>query len=224
MLPRQVKRVTRNTGIVAMVAAASILMASTVAQDGFSTLVRFNGETVFEQHDQGWTQKKANRLASGTKSFSGVLIAMGVQDGLLELDEPISKTITEWQAYDSLKPITLPQLLSLTSGMNPGDVGTVPSYKVAIKIGQNEEPEAVPRAKFAYGPRPFQIFWEVMTRKLLASEDLEFDDPLAYLEARVFSPIEMTPADWKRDDNGMPRLPSGAYLTAREWAKLGDCF
>ncbi len=192
--------------------------------NGFSTLVMVNGETVFEQYDQGWTPEKSNRLASGTKSFSGVLLAMAVQDGLLELDEPVSKTITEWEDYEELKLITIRQLLSLTSGMHPGDVGTVPSYEIAIQINPNEKLQAEPGAKFAYGPRPFQIFGEVITRKLAAREDLGYADPLAYLDGRVFGPIEMVRADWKRDENGMPRLPSGAYLTAREWGKLGELF
>ena len=189
---------------------------------GFSTLIMVNGETVFEQYDHGWAPAKSNRLASGTKSFSGVILALAVQDGLLELDEPVSKTITEWQDYEELKPITIRQLLSLTSGMHPGDVGIVPSYETAIQIELDEKLQAEPGTKFAYGPRPFQIFGEVITRKLAAREDLGYADPLAYLDGRVLGPIEMVYTDWKRDENGSPRLPSGAYLTAREWVKLGE--
>jgi CubicO group peptidase (beta-lactamase class C family) len=191
-------------------------------QNGFSTLVMIEGQLVFEQYDQGWDPAKSNRLASGTKSFSGVILAVAVKDGLLTLDDRVSETIEEWQGREGLESITIRQLLSLTSGMNPGEVGVVPSYESAVVFGKDEKFEAEPGAKFAYGPRPFQIFGEIVTRKLVASDELEFPDPLAYLENRVLDPIEMTYAHWRRDENGMPKLPSGAFFTAREWAKFGE--
>ena len=208
----------------APVTEASCRAASEYSADhnGFSTLVMIEGQIVFEQYDQGWDPAKANRLASGTKSFSGVLLAVAVKDGLLTLDDPVSETIEEWQGREGLESITIRQLLSLTSGMNPGEVGVVPTYKTAVVFGKGEKFEAEPGAKFAYGPRPFQIFGEIITRKLVASSDLGFPDPLAYLESRVLDPIEMTYAHWRRDENGMPKLPSGAFLTAREWAKFGE--
>ena len=208
----------------ASVTEASCRAASeySAEHNGFSTLVMIEGQIVFEQYDQGWTPAKANRLASGTKSFSGVLLAVAVKDGLLTLDDPVSETIKEWQGRDGLESITIRQLLSLTSGINPGEVGAVPSYRNAVVFGNDEKFEAKPSTKFAYGPRPFQIFGEIITRKLVANDELKFSDPLAYLENRVLDPIEMTYAHWRRDENGMPKLPSGAFLTAREWAKFGE--
>jgi CubicO group peptidase (beta-lactamase class C family) len=47
------------------------------------------------------------------------------------------------------------------------------------------------------------------------------EDPLAYLERRVFEPIGMTYADWQRDRAGHPFLAKGASLRAEEWAKFG---
>ena len=208
----------------ASVTEASCRAASeySAEHNGFSTLVMIEGQIVFEQYDQGWTPAKANRLASGTKSFSGVLLAVAVKDGLLTLDDPVSETIKEWQGRDGLESITIRQLLSLTSGINPGEVGAVPSYRNAVVFGNDEKFEAKPSTKFAYGPRPFQIFGEIITRELVANDELKFSDPLAYLENRVLDPIEMTYAHWRRDENGMPKLPSGAFLTAREWAKFGE--
>lgn len=188
-------------------------------RNGYSFLVMWNGEVLYERYDQGWTPDSAHRLASGTKSFSGVMLAAAVKDELLTLDEPVAKTLTEWQSDPKLSKITYRHLLSLISGIDPGGIGRVRSYQAAV-----EEVKAVQLAgkKFAYGPNAFQIFGEALRRKLEARTDLKFADPLAYLQDRVLDPIGMNIADWRRDADGMPNLPSGAWLTAREWAKLGE--
>ena len=186
--------------------------------NGYSFLVKERGKVVFERYDQKWKPETPHRLASGTKSFSGAILAAARKDELLTLDEPVSVTITEWNSEENLGAVTIRQLLSLTSGIPGGKIGAIPSYREAIPA----ESAHPPGKKFSYGPRPYQIFGELMRRKLVAREDLDFADPLAYLEARVFDPIGMSYATWRRDDDRMPHLPSGASLTAREWAKFGQ--
>ncbi len=66
-----------------------------------------------------------------------------------------------------------------------------------------------------YGAVPFQVFGEVMRRKLDGS-------PLAYMQQRIFDPIGLEHGRWLPDRDGNPRMPSGAALTARDWAKLGE--
>lgn len=46
-------------------------------------------------------------------------------------------------------------------------------------------------------------------------------DPLAYLQRRIFDPLEIEPARWRRGADGNPHMPSGAALTARDWARFG---
>jgi CubicO group peptidase (beta-lactamase class C family) len=72
----------------------------------------------------------------------------------------------------------------------------------------------MPGERFAYGPTPFQIFGEIIRRKTNG-------DPLAYLQRRIFDPLDIEPQRWRRGADGMPHLPSGAALTARDWARFG---
>ncbi|MEM7601479.1 MAG: serine hydrolase [Verrucomicrobiota bacterium] len=186
--------------------------------DGHSFLLMLDGQVIRESYANGWDQNTGHRLASGTKSFSGALLALAVKDGLLTLDEPVSNTLTEWKDDERLKVITIRELLNLTSGIEPGDNGRVLPYARVVDV------KAVSGAgeAFRYGPNAFQLFGEVIKRKLALHEDLPFDDPLAYLEAKVFDPIGMTFTEWRRDVNGMPHLPSGAFITAPEWGKFGQ--
>jgi CubicO group peptidase (beta-lactamase class C family) len=73
-----------------------------------------------------------------------------------------------------------------------------------------------PGQRFQYGPVPYQLFGEVMRRKLGGKED-----PLQYMERRIFSKIGMKYDAWREDSEKMPHLPSGAMIRAREWAKFG---
>ncbi|MCI0476129.1 MAG: hypothetical protein L0Y55_07770, partial [Anaerolineales bacterium] len=59
---------------------------------------------------------------------------------------------------------------------------------------------------------------EVMRRKLESKKQ----SPLDYLKARVFDPIGLKVGQWMIGDDGNPNLPSGARLTAREWAQYGE--
>jgi len=87
---------------------------------GHAVLIKHRSEILYERYD-GWGQETPHMLASGTKSFSGVLAMFAVQDGLLELDEPVCKTITEWASDSAKSKITIRHLLTLSSGLDPAD-------------------------------------------------------------------------------------------------------
>jgi len=177
---------------------------------GVSLLVLRDGETVFEDYpneggpDRGW------ELASGTKSFTGVMGAALIADGAIRSwDEPCAETLPEWRG-DARRQITLRHLLSLTSGIEPGPVARPPTYADAI----TQTATAAPGARFDYGATPFQVFGEIVRRKTAG-------DPLAYLTERIFAPLGISPTHWRRGRDGLPHMPSGAGLTARDWARFG---
>ena len=182
--------------------------------NGHALLVYRDGQLLFEDYMNGHTQDQPHRLASGTKSFVGVLAVMAVEDGLLKLDERVADTLTEWMGDSWKSQVTIRQLLSLTSGITGGEVGDVPGYREAVRLGEAKFP---PGEKFQYGPIPFQCFGELLRRKLEPrKESVE-----GYIKRRLLDPIGLKPSAWRKDTQGNPNLPSGAQLTAREWAKFG---
>jgi len=185
------------------------------SQNGTGVLVMVRGEIVFEDYALGWKADKPHYLASGTKSFCGVIAACAVHDGLLTLDEKVAETLTEWKDDQRKSQITIRQLLSLSSGIEGGDNGTVPSYKRAVSMANATRDAG---KKFSYGPIPFQCFGELMRRKLEPKgESVE-----EYLHRRVLDPIGMKVRLWRKDADGNINLPAGAFLTPREWAKFGE--
>ncbi|MEP6903326.1 MAG: serine hydrolase [Actinomycetota bacterium] len=183
------------------------------ANRGVSVLVMKGDKIVFEDYENGHTADGAWFLASGTKSFSGVMLAAAIEDKLVKsFDEIISDTITEWKTDKQKANITLRQLLSLTSGIDAGQIGRVPEYADAINSPVKYEAGTT----FEYGPVPYQIFGEVMRRKLAPKKETVMD----YLKRRILDPIGLKVAFW-RMSGGNLLLPQGANLTAREWVKFG---
>ncbi len=183
--------------------------------NGHALLVCRDGRILFEDYFNGHTRDEPHRLASGTKSFVGVLAVMAVEDGLLKLDEKVADTLTEWNTDARKSQITIRQLLTLTSGLAGGEIGDVPSYQEAVRLAEAKFP---PGEKFQYGPVPFQCFGELLRRKLEPRrETVE-----SCLHRRLLDPIGLQPSVWRKDADGNPNLPSGVLLTAREWAKFGQ--
>lgn len=215
---------------IAIVNMVCLLAVSASAQNGDSTrfrsaaeysgrnlgvglLVMERDEIVFEDYTGGVGVSTPWPIASGTKSFSGVMLAAAVEDGLISgFDEKVSDTIAEWKSDPLKRNITLRELLNLTSGIDGGGAVNVQTYREAINspVSSNSGKE------FRYGPNPFQIFGEVMTRKLKASGETVRD----YLERRIFKPIGMKVSIWRRVQND-PILANGMALTARDWSKFG---
>ncbi len=74
----------------------------------------------FERYVDGWNAERPHALASGTKSFSGVLAMAAIEDGLItSLDEIVSDTLIEWKDDPRKSTITVRHLLTLASGLEP---------------------------------------------------------------------------------------------------------
>lgn len=182
------------------------------ANGGYSVVVARQSRIVFEAYAPGQSANRANNLASGTKSFSCAIAAAANRDGLLKLDERVAQTVNEWSRHPQKSKITIRQVLNLTSGIPGGPIRPL-TYAQAIAVPLTYPPGR----QFQYGQIPFQVFGEVMRRKLLSRQE----DPLQYLTRRVFQPIGLKVAYWQRGSDGQPHLPSGAWLTARQWLKYG---
>jgi CubicO group peptidase (beta-lactamase class C family) len=179
---------------------------------GVSFLVMQGGRVLFEDYPRS-SAGATHELASGTKSFSGVLAAAMVQDGLLSLDEACADTLTEWRDDPIRRAATIRTLLSLSSGVGGGSIGRPSTYAASVA-----QPFAGASGVFRYGPAPFQVFGEIVRRKLAAAG--RSDDVLAFMDERLLRPAGVTHGPWRRQA-GQPNMPSGAQFDARNWARFG---
>lgn len=195
------------------------------AHRGLAVLVYEDGELTFERYDNGHSADKAHHIFSGTKSFAPIVALIAQREGLLELDEKVSDTITEWRGDERKERITVRHLLNFTSGLRNID-DQLHSLRAPDKYGASIACDCVrePGTRFRYGSNHLMVFGEFFERKLRAAETDDEKLPkdfVAYLKLKVLEPIGCKYTSWLRDYKGNPALPYGAYLTAREWAKFG---
>jgi CubicO group peptidase (beta-lactamase class C family) len=178
-------------------------------------LVMYDGKIIFEQYASGGSATRPQLLASGSKSFNGVLAEAAVEDGLLKLDDKVSDVVTEWKNDPQKSQITYRQLLTLTSGLSPG------SIRGKLGLSGWNDVLAVPMAtapgeKFEYGGNHLNAFAAALQRKL-KNETYE-----SYLKRRILDPLGIT-LTWRgRFDDGSPQVAGGGFMTARDWATFGE--
>ncbi len=172
-----------------------------------------DGTKVFERFGDGFDADTPHALYSGTKSFWGPLALAAAAEGLLDLDESVGATFEEWRSGLRAR-VTLRALLSLTAGIAFGGLGSsVPLYAKALAV----EPKDEPGTRFTYGGIPLQIFGAVLAHKL---RGLGLT-PHSYLAERLLEPLGMRVEAWRKLADGTQPLPTGASVSANEWAKYG---
>ncbi len=185
------------------------------AKGGQTLLVMFDGKVVFERYDAGGAADKVQMLASGSKSFVGVAAVAAVQDKIIRLDDPACDAIIEWRDDPKKSKITYRQLLTMTSGLTPGERGNAvkaPAWKDIVAKPMTGKPGE----QFEYGPYHLIAFAYALEQKL-GKETFE-----AYLKRRILDPIGMK-VEWRfRCADGRPQVGGGAFCTARDWAKFGE--
>jgi CubicO group peptidase (beta-lactamase class C family) len=181
--------------------------------NGLSLLILQNGRLILEDYHNGYAKDETHLLASATKSFAGILLAALVEDKIVaSFDEKAAQTIGEWSGDPLKSQITLRQLLNLTSGIDPGPIGRMVPYAQALQAKAVYAPGTV----FQYGPVPYQVFGEVVKRKLKP------ETPIEYLTRRVLKPIGLEMPGWRYGQDNNPAMATGATLRASEWAKFGE--
>jgi len=183
---------------------------------GLALRVEQGGKLIFESYAPGFSASTPHKIYSGTKSFVAVGALIAMQEGVLTLNEKASDTLTEWRG-DRRRAITLDQLLSHTSGLDP-DGDLIYPYRDQLAAAVGVHLIDPPGSRFHYGAVGYQAFGEVLRRKL-RPQDRSLE---GWLREKVFEPLDIDIADWKHDDAGNPLIHSGISLSAREWAKFGN--
>jgi CubicO group peptidase (beta-lactamase class C family) len=173
-------------------------------------LIWQDGRFHLERYGPGGSRDKTENVYSITKSLCALATFNAIGKRVLELDEPVSRTLTEWRNDPRKRKITVRDLLNQSSGLRPGfqelyRANLRNKEKVALRLPVI----STPGKTFAYGPSHYEALEVLMARKLEKS-------PLAWIEGAVFSPLGIKPGGWRRDRLGNPYFSAGAQLSARD--------
>ena len=185
---------------------------------GQTLVVMHQGKVILEDYANGGRKEKWMMLASGTKSFNGIVALAAIEDGIITLEKKVCDSLTEWNQDPLKSQITYQHLLTLTSGLDPG-----PTDGKSKKLTWNQIIQlpmtGTPGKQFVYGSTHFNTFGEALQRytKKLFGETYE-----QYLKRRILNPIGVKVFWGMRCKDGNPQLAGGAYMTAMDWAKFGE--
>ncbi|MES2995546.1 MAG: serine hydrolase [Verrucomicrobiota bacterium] len=154
-----------------------------------------------------------------TKVLVPLAAAKASADGWLDPTERAAETIPEWRGDPRKSRITLLMLLQQTSGI---ESGVIPLYRAhpadkgiaAIGLRCVDEPGTV----FRYGPGHWEVFAEILRRKLTAKKSTL----RSYLDRSVLRPIGLSTGNWRSDSRGVPYLSTGVEFNVNSLVRLGD--
>jgi CubicO group peptidase (beta-lactamase class C family) len=196
---------------------------------GASIVIVKDGKVVYEKgygHDsegKPLTEKSLMRIGSVSKSFTAFSVLQLVDEGKINLDDPVVKYLPELTMNDSrLQKVTIRHLLSHTSGIpSPTIVPPANTVKAGVERLQDRQLKWQPGDKYLYSN---PNYW-ILARLVEVISGMEFPQ---YLKQKIFSPLGM--------DNTLSAINSGdpvkglsqgyitAYGTALPWSELEQMF
>ena len=192
--------------------------AYSAKNQGTAFVVMQHGKVIYENYPNGGGRDTPHRIFSGTKGFWGLAALAAAEDGIIDLDEPVSKTLPEWRSDSRKSKITIRQLMQMTSGLERcialHEDGLANRNATALA----RPLQADPGKSFIYGPSSLQVFEEVLRRKLAKRRETTTH----YLERHVLRQLDLGPQRYLPDNSGHPLLAAGFMMTGREWARIGQ--
>ena len=191
---------------------AAVALAEEV--DSNCLVVLHNGAIAFEQYWNDWTRDDDQSVFSSTKSVAAVIVGIAADQGHLDIDEPASNYLTEWQDTAS-EDVTIRSLLQNTSGRYydfENDFVTFPSAPdrsaFAVGLEQQSDPDTV----WIYNNSAIQTLEEVVERATGV-------DVGEFAETHLFSRIGMG-VTMARDESGNPGFYSGLQAGCLDMARF----
>jgi CubicO group peptidase (beta-lactamase class C family) len=183
---------------------------------GLALRVEQNGHVVFEDYAPNFSATTPHKIYSGTKSFVAVAAMILAEKKVIRLDEPASDILTEWK-NDARRSITIDELLSQTSGLDPND-DRINSAQDALAAAVSMPLISKPGAKFHYGAAGYQAFGEILRRKLGGFGDAT-EKTVKHL---ILDPYDIKLDGWVKDDADNVLVHAGMIMSAEEFAKFGE--
>ena len=179
------------------------------------------GGIAFERYyGSDYGQDDPVKIRSITKSVTGTLIGMAIDDGLLSLDSTLGEVIPDLIPADAdpLTPtITVENLLTMTSGW---DWDIHADYPTPDRRRQLQPAHAQPAGRLQ--PGSFYAYNTGGSHLLsVIVEAVTGERTIQYADKRLFGPIGINRPRWQRSPEGPVCGGFGLELTARDLARFG---
>lgn len=198
-----------------------------------SVLVWEDGQIQAECYFNGFTAESRHNIKSVVKSILSIGIGIAQDQGLLNLDDKISKYLMEFNEGRDLRHrmITIKHLLTMSSGIFwQGGVHYHCPMMDAMRRSKNWV-DYIADCKVTESPGAVHNYKEFDVILLSAILSKVTGDAFDYINEKLFMPLEIYNERWIKSPDGIYYSPaldkeeeSVSALTAREMLKIGQLF
>ena len=182
-------------------------------------LVR-GGKVVSECYWAPFRADVPHTMFSFSKGITGTAVGFAVSEGLISLDDKVSKYFPYTGKNEKLKEqneaVTIRHLITHRSGKK---------ISIANNCEKNEWLENWLSAPFS--ETPGEKFYYLSENIYMLSRIISKVTGLSlteYLTPRLFEPLGIEPPFWEKDHNGYDAGGWGAYFKTEDMAKIGICY
>jgi CubicO group peptidase (beta-lactamase class C family) len=192
--------------------ALRTLVERAAAEKTSALVLVHDGKIVLEQYAHGEDGGPMVAM-SASKSVVSLAIGLLVAEGRLELDTTLGKLFPESKKLGPKASVTVGQLLSNTSGIDPSRADfaheSIADHTADAKLLFS------PGTRFQYNNGAFDFLAFVVNR----AARMPLDE---FLEARLFRKLDVVDAHWMRDVIGTPRGAGELLIRPVDFAKIGQ--
>ena len=178
-------------------------------------MVLRHGKVIAEWHAAPYRAEDLHTLYSASKTVTGLAVGLAVDDGLLSIDDKVSKYLRDKmpaQLSPGLDSLTVRNLLMMASGRVED-----------LDILMGEEDWLTTWFKGDFNEPGEQFHYDSMCSHALAVvvSRLTGKSLLEYVRERIFVPLHITEADWELAPDSVETAGWGLRLHAESEAKIG---
>lgn len=185
-----------------------------------SLMIVQHGKKVLEYYDCCYGPDFMNICWSASKTFTATAVGFAVQDGVLKVEDRIIDHLKPEQlpaqVSDTLKALTIHDLLRMASGLKKDPIGPTGAY------GLDEPTRTVLEAGFRFWPGERYKYNSHNTYLLsVAVQNATGKTVAQYIDEKLFKPLDIRKWHWDLSNEGYSMGGWGLYLPTESLAKMG---
>ena len=182
-----------------------------------SMIIVKDGYVISECARKGYSARRPHLSHSMSKTVTGMLIGMLMDDGKISLTDTLEKFFPEYDIHPETAKISVENLLIMSSGIAFSEIGSVTDTRWTETFLASE-PAFKEGEKFAYNSMNSYMLMAIAHRIITNEYDMQIEE---FLKKRLFDPLDITNYLWEIGPEEIEKGGWGLYLSAESWAKLG---
>ncbi|MBB5623866.1 CubicO group peptidase (beta-lactamase class C family) [Pedobacter cryoconitis] len=190
-----------------------------------------DSQLLLEEYFNGEKRESLHDPRSVTKSITGTLIGMAIQDGFLKADQQQLKDfypLKDFQNYSTTKDsVKLADLLTMSSAfdgnddanVSPGSEDNMQETSDYIKFALNlpMDPKKTNGKQWSYFTAGMIILGDILEKSIPGGVE-------SYAKRKLFDPLGIDQYEWFRAPKDQPYMGGGLKLRALDFAKYGQLY